>query len=199
MVRASLDISETMRIVSFQACTGPLSRSNPWLRPVCALDGDMPRTVRFRKESAEAPRTSFRQTEKPNRIQTPNERLLEDVRNAMEELGVTAVDSTSPPPIKKLSDYSHVRPLPAFAGAAGAAVISVILWQILESLIGLYLSHPPHFDLYIVQRITGVIRTAVIGLLSLASGISGVTAIGLLLLGGKVTVESFQKSVKSDE
>ncbi len=160
---------------------------------MCALNDETSRSVRFRKESVEAPLTSFRRNDAPSRVQTPNERLLEEVRKTMEELGVTANEST-PPPTKQLADYSHVRPLSAFAGAVGAAIISAVLWQILQTLIAMYIANPPHYDLYVVQRITGVVRTAVVGLLSLASGISGVTALGLLLLGGKVTVESFQKS-----
>lgn len=156
------------------------------------------RAVRFRKDGAEAARTSFGSGSAGGgggggaggEMQTPNERLLAEVRATMEQLGVTAAEDSRAPPVRTFKDYGHVKPIPSFAGAAGAALISGTLWTVLNKLIALYMEHPFTTDFYVVQRITAVVRVAVVGLLALATGISGVTALGLLLLGARVSIDA---------
>lgn len=166
-------------------------------RTVCALEGEDGTPVRFRKESVEAVRTSFKQEEKSARMLSPNERILAQVQESMDRLGVA--EKTDPPPPSKPLDYSHVSALSALAGTAGAALISAVLWKILQTVVDLYTLHPFTSDIYFVNRITVVVRTAVVGLLALGSGISGVTSLGLLLLFFRVSSDTVSKTVGGDQ
>lgn len=145
--------------------------------------------VRFRKESTEDALQSFKKTNsEQQRIATPNERLLKELEDSINELGLN--EPNTAPPAEKMADYSHVKPWAAFAGSVGAGVIAVTLWYTLQGLVVAYSAHPLQSEFYVVQRMVAVVRTAVVGLLALASGISGVTSVGLLLLGSQVTYDS---------
>lgn len=165
----------------------PCRTRRPSLSPRCLQPPDGDSRPGFRQAGADEPRRSFRSTT-PQRLPSPNERLLAGVQESMERLGVGA--KREAPPSRAPADYSHVRPLPAFAGAAAAAVMSAALWKALQMAVDVYVEHPFVSDVYALNRVTAVVRTAVVGLLALASGISGVTAAGLALLGGQVTVET---------
>lgn len=164
----------------------------------CALSNgkneDGERLVRFRKESTEDPLSSFKKADVANgRISTPNERLLRELEDSISELGRPLEEATAPP-AKSLADYSHVKPWAAFSGSVGAGIMALALWYILRTLVEAYNLHPMQSDFYVVQRLVAVVRTAVVGLLALASGISGVTSLGLLLLGGQVIYDSINKN-----
>lgn len=118
---------------------------------------------------------------------SPNERVLAQVEESMRRLGVEAEPKPAPPPFKPV-DISRVNPLSAFAGSAGAALISYVAWEVLQYTIQFYIAHPFNTDMYIVQRISAIVRTVLVGLFALGSGISGVTSIGLFLLGGRTTI-----------
>lgn len=162
---------------------------------ICTLNQDEGRSVRFRKEESETTKTSFKKAELKTGMLSPNERLLEQVKKSMERLGVT--EKIDPAPARKLKDYSHVQPLSAFSGAFGAALISAAIWSLLQVLVKMYALHPIESDFYVVNRITAVVRTAVVGLLALGSGMSGVTGMGLFLLGFRVSADTLTKR-KSD-
>lgn len=144
---------------------------------------------KFRRDDPElAPKTSFFEEELTSkRPLTPNERVMAQIQETMERLGVSE-RAPEPPPKRKPIDISRVNPFSALLGAGAAFFISYVTWNLLQSLIYMYLSHPPQFDLYIIQRISVVIRTALITMLALGSGISGVTGLGLALLAGRTTI-----------
>lgn len=167
-------------------------RTNPGKRStaICSINRDDEGGVRFRKESIESVRTSFKAPQVKKGLLSPNERILQEVQDTMKRLGVTEKETPRPAPNYK--DYSHVKPLSAFAGAAGSTLVSAALWKLLVTLVALYSQHPFDSDFYVVTRLVAVVRTAVVGLLSLASGISGVTGVGLFLLGARVSTDAIQ-------
>lgn len=101
----------------------------------------------------------------------------------MERLGVKDdSDSAAPRPFKAM-DISRVNPLSAFAGAAGAAAMSYGAWVGLGYIVAFFTAHPLDDNIYVVQRISAVVRTVLVCLFALGSGVSGVTGLGLLMLG----------------
>lgn len=119
---------------------------------------------------------------------TPNERALDQVRESMKRLGVSEEDSIAPPPPRKPIDISNVNPLAALSGGIGAAAIAFVLWNMLQISANFFITHPYESDFYVVARISAVVRTTIVGVLALASGISGVTSVGLTLLAGRTTI-----------
>lgn len=181
--------SARRRSIATTTCT--ISNSN-------SKKDDGERLVRFRKESTDDPLKTFKKANSSGneRMATPNERLLKELEESINELGLPIEEASAP--VKSFADYSHVRPWAAFSGSAGAAAMAVALWYILQTLVEAYNLHPLQSDFYVVQRLVAVVRTAVVGLLALASGISGVTSVGLLLLGAQVTYDSINEGKNDD-
>ena len=79
-----------------------------------------------------------------------------------------------------------VNPLVCIGGAAFAWACAGALWFATTYLGVLFTSHPLDTDMYFAQRLADVFRSAVMGLVSLASGFFGVVGIGIFLLGIRV-------------
>lgn len=151
--------------------------------------------VRFNRGEDDTKRSFLPEPTKPVNQASPNERALAQVRDTMQRLGVqeNPEDIPKPRPFRPI-DVSRVNPLSAFAGAAGAAGISYAAWIALAFIANFFVTHPFTDEIYVVQRIGAVVRTVLVCLFALGSGISGVTGLGLFLLGirttfGKVTGE----------
>jgi hypothetical protein len=146
-----------------------------------------PTPPRFRGDDGAAPRTSFRPP-RPAPATTPNARVLAAVRASMERLGVEDVGDGAvrrAPPARKPVDISRVNPLSAAVGGVGAAAMFWAAWTVLQGTVAFYTAHPFDSDMYVLRRINAVVRTVLVGMLALASGISGVTSLGLFLLSGR--------------
>lgn len=160
---------------------------------------------RFRKDDDDPnnrPQTSFfpERSSENSEMATPNARILKQVQETMDRLGVSKTPPAPAPPRRPI-DISGVNPASAFLGAAGAAICSYAAWYMLNSTIRFAVLHPMDEQIYIVQRVTTVIRTALVSLFALASGFSGVTSLGLTLLGLRTSYAAitgeFVKSSKS--
>ncbi|PXF46640.1 hypothetical protein BWQ96_03629 [Gracilariopsis chorda] len=117
--------------------------------------------------------------------QTPNKRVLQQVRDTMQRLGVEEHPQTpSPRPFSPI-DISSVNPFSPLVGAFGAAFISYAVWSALGYIAFFFASHPLDDQIYVVQRLSAVVRTGLVCLFALGSGISGVTSLGLFLLFGR--------------
>lgn len=190
-------ISSTSRRQKTQTvCTIQQQNSQPQpadgpVRPKFLRDADDPNVQ---------PERSFlpQQPETPN---TPNDRILAQVRESMERLGVS--DRTQPDTSFRKTyspvDISRVSPFSAILGAIGAFGISAATWHTMTWFIAFVVQHPLTDEIYIVQRLSVVVRTALVCLLALASGISGVTGLGLFLLSGRTTIGRFRGEFTSDE
>ncbi|KAK1862233.1 hypothetical protein I4F81_004807 [Pyropia yezoensis] len=162
--------------------------------PVAALGSDdrsAPPRFRVDADGEDAPKSRFGPA--PTRPSTPNERAAAAVAETMERLGVAAAAAPVTPVTRgpgRLVDLRTVNPGGAAVGAAGAAAMFWALWTATTWLAGWYGAHPVTSDGdggYVVARISVVVRTAVVGLVALAAGMSGVTGAGLALLAGRVT------------
>lgn len=144
---------------------------------------------KFRKDE-QLPQTSFFPS-KPTtgKAPSPNDRVLEQVIQTMDKLGVKEEKQVSqiPTNIASIQDLSRGNPWSALLGSAGAAIMSAAAWRMLTAVVAFAVLHPMDDRIYIIQRITVVIRTALVCIFALGSGISGVTSLGLLLLSFRLT------------
>lgn len=138
--------------------------------------------------------------EDPNDSQTisvtPRRRRLND--RLMDEIAV--IESTIPrsapevqqenaPFLGRKADLDGINPMLPFGGFIFAALASYGSWQLTLWLASRFseLTFGEN-TFYAIERITIVIRTAVIGGIALGCGVAGVTSIGLLALSIRVTV-----------
>lgn len=96
-------------------------------------------------------------------------------------------------------DISRVNPLSAFFGSVGAGVMCYAAWHVLTGTVAFYTEHPFESNYYVLVRINAVVRTVLVGIFALASGITGVTSLGLFLLGGRTTAAFFTGEFKEKE
>ncbi|CAN8063993.1 unnamed protein product [Agarophyton chilense] len=144
-----------------------------------------PRFFRDEDNPTTKPQTSFfpdRASPTENHPQTPNQRVLQQVEQTMSRLGVQQSRNSPPPPLYTPVDISTVNPFNALIGAVGAAAISYAAWTALIFAASFFTSHPMDAQIYVVQRLGAIVRTSLVCLLALASGISGVTSLGLFML-----------------
>lgn len=145
-----------------------------------------PQVLRFRRDEDDSslqPQTTFfpHLESTTKRTMSPNERVLKQVRESMDRLGIKDVPPPTPPP-PRFVDISNANPASTFLGASVAALLSFAAWNMLNNAVHFAVTHPMDDQIYIVQRVTVVIRTALVSLFALASGFSGVTSLGLFLL-----------------
>ena len=115
-----------------------------------------------------------------------NDRLLTEISEIEAEMPLRESDvpQMERAPIGGYTnDLLDVNPFYAFSGSALAAGAAVGMWLLTGFLAQKFAdSAPMADDFYVVQRIATVVRTCVVGASALASGVSGVTSVGLLLL-----------------
>ncbi|UBF26434.1 DUF3082 domain-containing protein [Kovacikia minuta CCNUW1] len=80
-------------------------------------------------------------------------------------------------------------PLRCFVGAIVAGVIAYALYNMTGAIAHSFAAKPVHNDSYIVQRITAAVRTLVIGMSALGTGVFGLASVGLLGLGIQVLIQ----------
>lgn len=108
-------------------------------------------------------------------------------RIAAQEATVAPVPTEAQKTIKQQKvDLNGVDPITCVAGAIPVAALSYGFWTFTGRAAEYFVTHPIDSDFYPVQRLGVVFQTAMVGLGSLAAGIFGFTALGLLLLGIQV-------------
>lgn len=165
----------------------PTTRRRPPTRAALNPPDDELR-VRFNRGEDKTKKTLFSQPSEAAQPPSPNERVLAQVRSSMQRLGVEETPAPAEPRPFRPIDISRVNPLSAFAGAIGASGISYAAWVSLGYIVQFFVAHPFTDEIYVVQRIGAVVRTVLVCLFALGSGISGVTGLGLFLLGVRSTV-----------
>jgi Protein of unknown function (DUF3082) len=140
-------------------------------------------------ESEGTKRSFSSASQQPTAPLTPNQRVLLQVRESMKRLGVVDIDApVAVAPVRKPVDISRVNPASALLGSVGAFGIFYCTWSILQFFVQFYVSHPFETDMYVLRRINSIVRTVLVGIFALASGISFVTSFGLLLLCGRTGI-----------
>ena len=80
-------------------------------------------------------------------------------------------------------------PLRCFLGAIVAAVIAYALYNMTASIAHVFATKPVHSDNFTVRRIASAVRTLVIGLATMGTGIFSLAALGLFGLGIQVAIQ----------
>ncbi|KAG5190635.1 hypothetical protein JKP88DRAFT_232049 [Tribonema minus] len=127
-------------------------------------------------------------TESKAVTQSVNARLLEEINSSMPKYRVLE-GATRLSVEREEVDLNGVQPLMAFLGSVGAGAMSAGAWRLTNVLAGIYLVQSEKFansDILAVQRLTGLMKQVIVGLGTLATGVFGVTALGMALLGGRV-------------
>jgi hypothetical protein len=83
----------------------------------------------------------------------------------------------------KASTTSKLTPLRCFTGALVAGTIAVLLYQATGGVATTFALHSVQSDNFIVMRMSAAVRTLVIGMFALATGVFGMAGIGLGGLG----------------
>lgn len=91
--------------------------------------------------------------------------------------------------LKDAQNLNGVNPIVAMVGAVFSLTVASCFWYLTNVWAEYTTLHPLLLDtdFYIAARVTAVVRGVITGLVALASGFWGVTGIGLLLLGVRVT------------
>jgi hypothetical protein len=83
-------------------------------------------------------------------------------------------------------------PLRCLLGAIVAGVIAYALYNMTSSIGHTFATKPIHSDNYIVHRISAAVRTLVIGMSALGTGVFGFASLGLLGLGIQLAIRGLK-------
>ncbi|MEM9137189.1 MAG: DUF3082 domain-containing protein, partial [Cyanobacteria bacterium P01_F01_bin.42] len=84
-------------------------------------------------------------------------------------------------------------PLGAWSGALMSGTLGVLLYKLTYSMALSYATHPSVATSQVAQRISAAVRTLVIGLTTMATGLFVLAALGLLLLGFKILFQDLTR------
>ncbi|AFY36031.1 DUF3082 domain-containing protein [Calothrix sp. PCC 7507] len=84
-------------------------------------------------------------------------------------------------------------PLRCIAGAIVSGGMGYALYSIMIAIATNFATKPIHSDNQLVIRITSAVRTLVVGIVALGTGICGIIAIGLLALAVQLLVQKWTK------
>lgn len=105
-----------------------------------------------------------------------------------------APQSSNPATNPAVQSSESVPPTPVrcIGGSIVAAGIAVLLYMLTSSIAHTFAAKGIHSDNFTAQRIAAAVRTLVIGLSALGTGIFGLAAVGLLGLGVQLLVQRFR-------
>jgi hypothetical protein len=87
----------------------------------------------------------------------------------------------------------EVHPLRSISGAVISAILGILLYRLTSSIALSFASHPIVSDNRIVHNLSSAVRTLVVGMCAMGTGIFCLVAIGLIGLAIQVTLQRFQK------
>ncbi|HHP7230468.1 MAG TPA: DUF3082 domain-containing protein [Xenococcaceae cyanobacterium] len=83
-----------------------------------------------------------------------------------------------------------VSPLSCFFASSFAGAIAIAAYSLMSSIIETYADKPVVSDNVLVLKITIAVRTLVIGITALGTGVFGLVAVGLFLLGIQLGIQA---------
>ncbi|MGD1908076.1 MAG: DUF3082 domain-containing protein [Leptolyngbyaceae cyanobacterium] len=94
-----------------------------------------------------------------------------------------ANDPRTPIPVdSNLGELSFARMAKAFLGSGMASGLAILMYRMLSSISLTFASKPVTSDNITVINLSAAVRTLVMGIVALGTGVFGIAAIGLLLL-----------------
>jgi hypothetical protein len=97
-------------------------------------------------------------------------------------------------PTPQPDNQEQSTPLRAVGGSVVAAGVGYALYSLMIAIATNFASKPIISDNQLVVRITSAVRTLVVGLVALGSGIFGIVALGLLALAVQLLVQKWTKA-----
>ncbi len=96
---------------------------------------------------------------------------------------------------KTESVKKKVTPLSCIFASSFAGAIAVAIYFLMSSIIETYSDKPVVSDNIFVLKITVAVRTLVIGVAALGTGVFGLVAVGLFLLGIQVAIKDIRETM----
>ncbi len=110
-------------------------------------------------------------------------------------------NSSSPTTVKadqpKASSKPEVTPLKCLLSSVFSGVMALGIYRLMTAIIETYSTKPVISDNIIVLKLTVAVRTLVIGIAALGTGVFGFVALGLFLLGLQITFKDLSKKFSS--
>ncbi|MEP0910548.1 DUF3082 domain-containing protein [Leptolyngbya sp. GB1-A1] len=111
--------------------------------------------------------------------------------------GKSAVESSSPSKLNKTTDssgYVPPTPLRCFTGSAIAAGFAYVLYLLTQSIVSSFAAKPLSSTNMLAARIGAAVRTLVVGISTMGTGIFLIAAIGLLALGIQLVFKQLRQT-----
>lgn len=92
---------------------------------------------------------------------------------------------------KNNSEEKESTPLRAWSGAFMSGTLAILMYKLTYSIALSFATHPPSLSSSLMsQRISAMVRTLVVGLTTMATGLFAIATLGLFLLGFKLLFET---------
>lgn len=96
------------------------------------------------------------------------------------------------------ASQDQVTPLRAWSGAFMSGALGILLYKLTYSIALTFATHPATASSQMAQRISSAVRTLVVGLTTMATGLFAIAALGLVLLGFKLLFQDLNNQPESD-
>jgi len=106
-------------------------------------------------------------------------------------------DQNSPSTKTVKTDKQEVTPLKCLLSSVFAGVMAFGVYHLMSAIITTYSTKPIVSDNIFVLKLTIAVRTLVIGVAALGTGVFGFVALGLFLLGLQITFKDFSKKLSN--
>ncbi|HIK05276.1 MAG TPA: DUF3082 domain-containing protein [Trichormus sp. M33_DOE_039] len=100
-------------------------------------------------------------------------------------------------PTTDTSTQGSASPLRCITGSIISGVMGYGLYSLMISIATTFAQKPIHSDNQLVIKITSAVRTLVVGIVALGSGVFAIVAIGLFALGVQLLLQNFTKAKNS--
>ncbi|AFZ35994.1 hypothetical protein Sta7437_2460 [Stanieria cyanosphaera PCC 7437] len=98
-----------------------------------------------------------------------------------------------PSDLNTKSSAKKATPIRCFFGTVVSGGLAFGLYSLMSSIVQTYATKPVVADNLLVLRITVAVRTLVIGVAALGAGVFAFVALGLMLLGIQLTIQSLKE------
>lgn len=98
-----------------------------------------------------------------------------------------------PEPMQPVVQKTEVHPLRSLSGAVISAILGVLLYRLTSSIAVSFAAHPITSDNRIVHNLSAAVRTLVVGICAMGTGIFSLVTIGLIGLAIQVALQRLLK------
>lgn len=99
---------------------------------------------------------------------------------------------TKPEPVKDL-DEKKLTPWSCLSGAAISSFFAILLYRLTSSIAQTFVSKPIHSDSNFVINISSAVRTLVVGVTALGTGLFALATVGLVALAIQILIQDLNR------